>query len=84
MIGEIRNKMNNEVTVFLTPIDAELFKKFQKHHALFKLLIEKGVFDQANANIMLNFDASGTLGSIERHDILYSTRAEKLSTGNTT
>lgn len=66
----------NEVTVFLTPIDAALFLKFQKHHELFKLLVEQGVFDQKNANVMLNFDNDGNLGSIERHDILYSARHE--------
>lgn len=72
--------MNEKTTtIFLTPIDAELFVKFQKHHELFKLLVEKGVFDNCNANIMLNFDSQGNLGSIERHDFLYS-RREKLST----
>lgn len=55
-------------------MDAELFKKFQKHHELFRLLIERGVFDQKNANIMLNFDAFGNLGSIERRDFLYTKR----------
>lgn len=72
--------MEKRVTIFLTPIDAELFIKFQKHHTLFKLLVEKGVFDYKNANIMLNFDNEGNIGSIERHDILYSARHEKLST----
>lgn len=62
------------VPVYMTAIDVELFKKFQKHHKLFKLLVERGVFDQKNANIMLNFDANGTLASIERHDFLYSSR----------
>lgn len=61
-------------TIFLAPLEAELFIKFQKHHELFKLLVEQGVFDQKNANIMLNFDKDGNIGSIERHDILYSTR----------
>lgn len=69
----------DQVTIFLTPIDAELFKKFQKHHMLFKFLIEKGVFDQKNASIMLNFDNNGDIGSIERHDLLF-TRHVELST----
>lgn len=70
----------NEVNIFLTPLDAELFKKFQKHHQLFKLLVEQGVFDNKNANIMINFDVNGEIGSIERHDILYSKRHAELST----
>lgn len=69
-----------EVTIFLKPVEAELFVKFQKHHKLFALLVEKGVFDNKNANIMLNFDKNGDIGSIERHDILYSARHEKLLT----
>lgn len=66
--------MNETTAIFLTPIDAELFIKFQKHHEMFKLLVEHGVFDNKNANIMLNFDKEGNIGSIERHDILYSAR----------
>ena len=66
-----------QVTIYLTPVDAELFKKFQKHHELFKLLVLNGVFDQKSAGIVLNFDAEGNIGTIERHDILYSKRAEK-------
>lgn len=66
----------NEVTIFLTPVDAELFVKFQKHHALFKLLVEHKVFDHKNANVMLNFDKDGNIASIERHDFLYSARHE--------
>jgi len=75
MTGEIQNKTT---TIFLTPIDAELFIKFQKHHELFELLLENGVFENKNANIMLNFDADGNIGSIERHDFLYSARHKKL------
>lgn len=71
--------MMNETKIFLTPIEAELFVKFQKHHKLFKLLVEQGVFDNKNANIMLNFDAEGNIGSVERHDFLY-TRRNELST----
>jgi hypothetical protein len=63
-----------EVTIFLTPIDAELFKKFQKHHALFKLLVEQGVFEVRNGGVVLNFDHSGEITTIERHDLLYTTR----------
>lgn len=66
--------MKNEITIFLTLPESELFKKFQKHHTLFKLLVEAGVFDNKNSNVMLNFDAEGNIGSIERHDFLYSAR----------
>lgn len=67
-----------QVTIFLTPIDAELFKKFQKHHTLFKLLVERGVFDQANASVMLNFDEHGEISTIQRQDFLYSARMPAL------
>jgi len=64
--------------IYLTPIDAELFVKFQKYHQLFQLLVDKGVFNQKNGNVLLNFGPNGEISSIERHDILYSARHEKV------
>lgn len=68
-IGEM-----NDVTILLTPIDAERFKQFQKNYDLFNLLVSKGVFEQKNATIALNFDYLGQLQTIERHDFLFNTR----------
>ncbi len=55
-------------TIFLTPPDAELFKKFQKHHDIFKLLVEQGAFDIQFGKVTLNF-AGGLLQSIAREEV---------------
>lgn len=52
--------------------DAKLFLLFQEHYATFKLLVERGVFDQKNAAVTLHFDNAGTLQVIQRADSLYS------------
>lgn len=66
--------MNQDVTIFLTPIDAELFKSYQQFHSTFALLCSKGVFDQRNGSITMHFDSLGNIGKIERHDSLYDAR----------
>lgn len=61
-----------EITIFLSPIDVERFKEFQKYHDIFNLLIEKNVFNQKSAAITLHFDNKGLLRNIARADMLYS------------
>lgn len=68
--------MNNEVTIFLTPEEAEKFVQFQRYHELFNLLLEKRVFDQKGAAITLHFDPGGELRTIQRADVLYSHSAK--------
>jgi len=60
------------ITIYLQPIEAELFKQFQMNHEMFKLLVEKGVFKSKNAKISLNFNHLGELMTIQREDFLYS------------
>jgi hypothetical protein len=64
--------MNNEITIFLTEEEATKFVLFQKHYSDFMLMIEKGVFDQKNATIMLDYDSNGVLQTIRRNDFMYS------------
>lgn len=66
----------NEITIFLPEKEAEMFVLFQKHFELFKLLQDKGVFDQKNSAITLHFDSNGTLQVINRADFLYSRKHE--------
>jgi len=66
----------SEVTIFLTPIDAEKYKKFLKFYDTFSFLEEKKVFEQKGASITLNFDALGKIGSITRSDVLYLSNAK--------
>lgn len=74
MIGVILTSMIEiKLTpVELTPDEAELFKKFMEHHDLFLLLLKRGVFDQKNASVVLNFDHQGILQNIQRQDFLFS------------
>ncbi len=66
--------MENTIAVYLTHMEAEKFKEFQKHHDTFVLLFDKGVFDIRNGSATLNFDAFGSLNTIQRSDILYNSR----------
>lgn len=63
--------MNQEITIFLTPIDAEKYKQFLQYYDIFTFLLEKKVFEQKAAGITINFDNKGQIGSITRNDVLY-------------
>lgn len=60
------------VTIFLTQVDSEKFKEFQKHYEMFNLLLERKVFEQKAAAVTLHFDPQGVLRTIARSDFLYS------------
>lgn len=62
----------NEVTIFLTPPEALLFKDFQQYHLMFTLLCQQGVFDVRNGQVIINFGPTGEISTIERKDILYN------------
>ena len=62
----------NEITILMTEEDAKLFVLFQEHYDTFKMLVERGVFDQKSAAVTLHFDSVGTLQVINRADTLYS------------
>lgn len=69
--------MPNDTTIIVTRLDAEKFKLFMQHYDTFSLFLERGVFDQKNASVVLNFDQHGSLSSIQRQDFLFSTREKK-------
>lgn len=66
--------MNDEITVFLAPVDVSKWKLFQQHYEPFTTIVNAGVFNIKNGNAVLHFDYLGTLQTIERGDILYSRR----------
>lgn len=70
----------NEITIFLPEKEAELFVLFQKHYEVFKLLEERGVFNQKNSAITLHFDSNGVLQVINRADFLYSRKHDLTNT----
>ena len=72
--------MNDQVTIFLTTPEAQMWASFQQFHKTFALLCEKGVFDIKGGSATIHFDPSGFIQKIERHDNLYDRRIEKLCT----
>ena len=61
---------SNQITVILTPLDAELFKQWQEFHSTFALLVEKGVFDIKYGKATLNF-LNGELQNITKEEIVW-------------
>lgn len=61
-----------EVAVYLPDEEAKKFLLFQQHYEVFKLLLDKGVFNQKGAAITLHFDPMGSIKTIQRQDLLYS------------
>jgi hypothetical protein len=58
------------VTILLNPTDAELFKRFQQHHAVFALMMENGAFDIAWGKATIMFQ-DGKVKSITKEEIVY-------------
>lgn len=59
-----------DITIILTPVDAELFKKFQEHHEIFHLMQIKGLFDIQFGKGILHFN-SGKLKKITKEEDVY-------------
>lgn len=64
----------DKIAVYIVDEDAKKFLLFQEHYDLFSLLLERGVFNQRNCTVSLDFDKDKTLQSIRRADFLYSRR----------
>lgn len=67
-IGETKNK---EITIFLTPIDVELFKSFRENQTEFMVLKNTGVFDLKNGSMTIHKDSDGIVRKIETNTILF-------------
>jgi len=67
-IGE---KLNNEVTIFLTPIDVELFRSFREHQTDFMVLLDNGVFSMKNGSLTIHYDDKGLVRKIESNQIKF-------------
>ncbi len=63
--------MEQQITLFLAPIDAEAFKLFQKHYLAFKVLETKGAFDIKNGSITLHFNHLGEIKSIKKEEMYH-------------
>ena len=59
-----------DVTILLTPQDAELFKKFQQYHHIFALLESESAFDIGWGKVVLNF-ADGELQNCIKEEVVW-------------
>lgn len=58
------------ITIEITDNEALLFKEFQKHHAIFTTMQEKGIFDIQFGKATLNF-AFGELQNIIKEEVVW-------------
>jgi hypothetical protein len=58
-----------QVSIFLTPIDVEAFKLFQKHYVAFKMLDSVGAFNIKNGSITLDFNHLGEIKGIKKQEL---------------
>jgi hypothetical protein len=63
-----------EVAVYMPDAQAKKFLQFQQFYPQFSLLLEKKVFEQKNASVIMHFDSKGGIQLIERHDFLFNAR----------
>lgn len=61
--------MEQQITIFLAPIDAEAFKLFQKHYVAFKMLDSIGAFNVRAGSITLDFDKDGQVKGIKKEEM---------------
>ncbi len=69
--------MIDKIPVYMPDEDAKKYLVFVKYYDPITLLIEKRVFEQKNARIILHFDDWGILQKINREDNLFNRRFEK-------
>jgi hypothetical protein len=62
--------MQDEIKIFLTPFEAEMFKSWQEFHSMFELMVKQGVFDIKFGKAILNF-ANGELQNITKEEIVW-------------
>lgn len=62
--------MQDQITLFLTPIEADMFKRFQKYHLIFTELEKANAFDIKFGKIILNF-AFNDLQNIVKEEVVF-------------
>lgn len=62
--------MNEQITIFLSPHEAEQFKKFQKNFELFALLDQQGALDINYGKCVINF-AGGVPQTIVKEEVVW-------------
>lgn len=70
MIGETQIKPE-EIIIYLTPIDAELFRAFREHQTEFMVLKNTGIFDLKSGSMTIHKDHQGVVRQIDSHQVLF-------------
>lgn len=65
-----------QITIFLTNPEAELFKSYQQFHKTFEILCKSGAFDIKGGSFTCHLDKDGNIAKIERHDTLLDIRRQ--------
>lgn len=66
---------NNEpIPIFILDDDAKKFLLFQQFYDQFTIMLDNDVFKVRNGSVVLHFDKYGVIQTINRSDILYSSR----------
>ncbi len=63
------------VTIFLTTQDAELFAKFRQFQDALTVIIRSGALETKAGEVTLRFDGDGTLREIEKRAVVYKRKA---------
>jgi len=64
----------NKIPIYIADEEAEKFLLFQQYYATFRVLLEHDVFDVRNGSVTMHFDKKGEIKTINRSDILFSSR----------
>ena len=68
--------MSEKIAIYVPDDEAKLFLLFQEYYDVFRLMVEHHVFDVRNGSVTLHFDKNGNIKTVNRADILYSSRHE--------
>ena len=65
---------NESISIYIPDTEAKKFLLFQQYYDTFMIMMESNVFTVYNGSVTLHFDKKGVLKTINRSDVLYSSR----------
>lgn len=69
---------NEPIPIFIPNAEAAKFLLFQRYYDTFMLMLDNNVFNVSNGSVTLHFDKKGVLKTINRADVLYSSRHDEV------
>ena len=61
--------VTNMIAIELTPLDAELFKKFREYQDKLVILLASGALDIKSGSVTIHYSGNGSIQKIEGHSI---------------